>query len=287
MKITRLVLLTALLTTSAMSSTTEQTLKLGDNAALRYWSAFSQMQDTAVSDEEAKELNSILEGTAPYSDARYKDIVEKNRSALETVARGTAMPNCDWGIESQLGSDTPVEYVRKALTLGRLNVLYALHLAAKGDKDGAVRVLTIGLHFSRDVANNGALFATVVAKNLIADHLRAMADMARKGQLSSIQQASLQQAVAKLGPDGLDWQSAVKRELGAIHGPNSPVSRDIERIIPDYVKVLNNPSNLPQLQQMIASTPPEVQNMIPNPKRILEEKQDLTTQLEQMRLLLR
>ncbi|SPE45251.1 hypothetical protein SBA7_710040 [Candidatus Sulfotelmatobacter sp. SbA7] len=53
------------------------------------------------------------------------------------------------------------------------------------------------------------------------------------------------------------------------------------------MKVLNNPSNLPQLQQMIASTPPEVQNMIPNPKRILEEKQDLTTQLEQMRLLLR
>jgi hypothetical protein len=65
-------------------------------------------------------LNLILEGTAPYDDSKYKDLAEKNRAALETMARGTALGNCDWGVEYQLGSGAPVEYVRKAAALGRL-----------------------------------------------------------------------------------------------------------------------------------------------------------------------
>lgn len=182
MNSTRRLLSTALLTTLAIASPVEaQKVKLGKNAALRYWSAFSQMQDASISDDEAKELTSTIDGSTPYSDSRYKDLVEKNKSALDTMARGTALPNCDWGIEYQLGTETPVEYVRKALTLGRLNVLYSLHLIANGDKDGAVRVLTIGLHFSHDVANDGTVFATVAAKSLIIGHLRAIDDMVRQG----------------------------------------------------------------------------------------------------------
>src|ERR1051326_4961503 len=121
------------------------------------------MQDAAITDEQTKELNLILDGTAPYDDLNYKNLVEKNRPAFETMIRGTALPNCDWGMDYALGSGTPVDFVRKGLTLGRLNVLYVLHLLQNGDKDGAVRALVAGLRFSHDIANGGTLFASVIA----------------------------------------------------------------------------------------------------------------------------
>jgi hypothetical protein len=111
-------------------------VKLGENAALRYWSALAPMQDFAITDEQANELKLILDGTAPYDDLKYRDLVDKNRPAPETMIRGTALPSGDWGLDYQLGPDAPADYVRKRLELGRLNVLYAFHLLLAGDKDG-------------------------------------------------------------------------------------------------------------------------------------------------------
>src|SRR5580692_3844918 len=124
---------------SAVSGFAENNVSLADNAALRYWSAFSAVQDSAITNEQARELNAILDGTAPYDDTKYKDLLEKNRLALEIMARSTSLPNCDWGLDYGLGHDVPVDYARKALVLGRLNVLYAFHLLKTGNKDGAVR----------------------------------------------------------------------------------------------------------------------------------------------------
>ena len=268
------------------STSAQQRAKLGENAALRYWSAFAEMQDSAITDQQAKELNLILDGTAPYEDLKYKDLVEKNRPALETMARAAALPNCDWGVDYELGAEAPVDYVRKALALGRLNVLYAFHLLIAGDKDGAVRTLATGLRFSHDVANGGTLFATLAAKSLLVAHVRAIAFALHVVGLSSAQRLVLQKALAPLGPGGLDWQSALKRELEISHGLDSQASAALERIISSYLAVLNNPSTLPELQQMIVSAPAPLPDIIPNPKRVLEEQQDLTNQLLQMRSLL-
>ena len=72
---------------SAVSTLAEKNVSLADNAALRYWSAFSAVQDSAITDEQARELNAILDGTAPYDDTKYKDLLEKNKLALEIMAR--------------------------------------------------------------------------------------------------------------------------------------------------------------------------------------------------------
>jgi hypothetical protein len=152
----------------------QQKLSLGDNAALRYYAAFAQMRDYAITDAEAKKLNGILDGPVPYDDSQYKDLVEKNKPALETLARGAALPQCDWGLD-YIGEDTPVDYARNALALGRLNVLYAFHLMIAGDKAAAVSAIKAGLRFSQDVANGGSLFATLAAKSLLLTHLRAIA----------------------------------------------------------------------------------------------------------------
>jgi hypothetical protein len=287
MKALRFVSLIILCAAPLCSAFAQQNAQLGENAALRYWSAFAEMQDSAVTDQQAKELNAILDGTAPYSDLKYRDLAEKNRAAVEAMARGTAIPNCDWGIDYALGPDAPVDYVRKALTLGRLNVLYAFHLLQNGDKDGALRAIAAGVRFSHDVANGGTLFAAYGAKNLLATHIRAMAFALHLENLSAAQKSELQQALSPFGQDGLDWESAVKREFEIpMPGLGAKASSALGQISTAYQNVVNNPSALSGLQQMIAGAPQQVRDLIPNPQRVLDEKQNLADQLRQMRSLL-
>lgn len=259
----------------------QEKLRLSDNAALRYWAAFSVMQDAGISAEQAKELNLILDGAAPYKDLSYRDLVERNALALNVMARGTALENCDWGLDYDLRHQVPVEYVRKSLELGRLNVLYAFHLSINGDKDGSVRALAAGVRFSRDVAAGGSLFATIVAKDLLVNHFRAIEGLSQLAQLSSSQRSQLQKAVAELGPSSVDWDAAIRREMKALDRPDWRVP--LQSISRSYIAALNNPSALPDLQQTIASAPPDLRDVIANPKRVLEEKQDLDNQMQRVR----
>lgn len=263
-------------------------VSLGDNAALRYWAAFSQLQDAAITNQEAKELDSVLNNMAPFDDSKYKDLIQKNTLALQVMARGTTLPHCDWGLDYGLGDNTPVDYARQALVLGRLNVLYAMHLFHSGDKDGAIRTLAAGLRFSHDVANGGSLFPTLVAKALLMTHLTAADDAVRIGQLSPAQRAQLQNAVAALG-DGLDWPSAARRDLEAL-GTNYPagsrLSAALSRIASSYSAFLQDDSNLPSLMNAIHQAPPDLARLIPDPKRAAEQKQELTDKLQQTRRLL-
>jgi hypothetical protein len=273
---------------SAGSALAQRNAALKENAALRYWSAFSEVQDSGITDQQAKELNAILDGTAPYDDSKYKDLLEKNALALEIMARATSLPICDWGLDYGLGHDVPVDYARKALVLGRLNVLYAFHLLKTGNKDGAVRALAAGLRFSHDVGNGGSLFATLIAKDLLTSHLRAVAGALRLEQLSASQRSQLQTAVARVG-EGLDWPMAAKRDLEALRGDyagNSQTSAALTRIISSYVAALNDESKLPALDQAVQGAPQELANVIPNAKRVLEQKQDLNNTLLQTRAVL-
>jgi len=270
---------------SSGSALAQRNAPLTENAALRYWSAFSQVQDSSITDRQAKELNAILDGTAPYDDLKYKDLLEKNTLALEIMARATSLPNCDWGLDYGLGHEMPVDYARKALALGRLNVLYVFHLLKTGNKDGAVRSLVAGLRFSPDVGNGGSLFATLIAKDLLTSHLRAITGAIHLEQLSANQRSQLQAAVVRVDK-GLDWPMAAKRDLEALRGDyaGSPqTSAALTRIISSYVAALNDESKLPALDQAVRGAPQELANAIPNAKRVLEQKQDLNNTFLQTR----
>lgn len=274
---------------SAGSALAQQHAPIAQNAALRYWSAFSEVRDIGITDQQAKELSAILDGTAPYDDSKYKDLLEKNALALEIISRATPLPYCDWGLDYGLGHDVPVEYARKALVLGRLNVLYALHLLKIGNKDGAVRALAAGLRFSHDVGNGGSLFATLIAKDLLVSHLRSTGWALHVEQLSATQRSQLQAAVAGVA-EGLDWSTAAKRDLEALradYAGNSQTSAALSRIISSYVDVMNDDSKLTALNQAIEGAPQELANLIPNAKRVLEQKQDLNNTLIQTRSVLR
>ncbi len=271
---------------STGAATAPRNVRLGDNAALRYWSAFAQMQDSAITDQQARELTAILDGTAAYDDSQYKVLVEKNRAALETMIQATALPNCDWGLDYRLGSDLPVDYVRTSLSLGRLNVLYAFHLLLSGDKQGATRALASGIRFSQDVANGGSFFATLVAKNLLVAHLKAAGFALRTAALSASQRSALRAAIGRLGADGLDWPSAARLDLEALRGGYSQDPQAfaaLTGIIPLYVDTLASPSKLSVLQKVIADAPYQLSDLVPNPKRMLDEKQDLSDRLREVR----
>ncbi|HET8825720.1 MAG TPA: hypothetical protein VFM77_11370 [Terriglobales bacterium] len=272
----------------AFGSAVAQKSAPGGNAALRYWAAFSQIQDSGMSDQDAKELNAALETMGPFDMSKYKDLVQKNTLALQVMARGTSLPTCDWGLDYGLGDDVPVDYARKALVLGRLNILYVMSLYHSGNKDGAVRSLAAGLRFSHDVAKGGSLFATLVAKDLLVTHLIATTDGLRMGQLSAAQRSELQNAIAALG-DGLDWSSAAKRDLEALrthYAADPTTSAALDRIVGSYSAFLKDQSKLPMLTDAISSAQPELANLIPNPTRVLEQKQDLADKLSQARALL-
>jgi hypothetical protein len=273
---------------SAVSGFAQRNVSLGDNRALRYWSAYSEIQDSAVTDQQAKELNAILDGTAPYDDSKYRELLEKNALALDIMARGTSLPNCDWGLDYGLGDDLPGDYVKKALVLGRLNVLYAFHSFIVGNKEQGVRALVAGLRFSHDVASGGSLFATLIAKDLIVTHLRAVGDALHLEQLSAAQRLRLQQALRGLG-EGLDWRTAAKRDLETLrghHAADPQTSAALTQIIADYVAFLDDPSKLPLLNRAMNSAPQQLSSLIPNARRVLEQKQDLNNRLLETRSLL-
>jgi hypothetical protein len=263
------------------SAPAQQKVKLGENAALRYWSAFAQMQDSAITDQQVKELSAILDGTTPYDDPKYKDLIEKNKHALETMARGTALTNCDWGLDYELGPDTPIDYAPKATALARLNVLYAFHLQIVGDKEGSVRALVAGLRFSRDAANGGSLLATLLAEDSLIKHLRAIAFVLHTDALSAAQRLMLQKALAQLGPEPLNWQSAIKLEMEVLSGLPSSSSGPSRRVSEAYLAALKDPSMLPKLQEIVATLPQPLQGLIPNPERVLRNKQELADKLRE------
>ena len=260
-----------------------------DNAALRYWSAFSVMQDSAITADQAAELNAVLAGRAEYDDAKFSAVVEKNKLALQIMVRGSSLPECNWGLDYSFGPNEPVEYLRDAGALGRVNVLYALHLLNTGDKDAGVNSIIAGLRFSREVANGGTLIATLIADQLIREHLRAADFALHESNLSAAQRSQLRNAVAQLGPDGVDWRSAMDREfqvsLAQLRG-NLQASAAVERIAAAYARALSDPSAVAALQAAIHSAPPVASQVTPNFRKVAEAKRALAAQIAATRSLL-
>jgi hypothetical protein len=203
------------------------------------------------------------------------------------MARGTAVANCDWGLDYELGPETPMDYAPKAVALARLNVLYILHLQIAGDKEGSVHALVAGLRFSRDIANGGPLLAMLFAEDSLLKHFRAIAFLLHAGGLSALQRATLQKALAELGPDPLNWPSAIRIEMDVLKALPElspwPASAPPARVSQAYFAAIDDPSKLPKLQDLIASLPEPIRNAIPNPKRVLDEKQKLDDKLREIR----
>lgn len=234
---------------------------------LRGWDYLAAKLESRVRDEsQLLELNTWAQVTAADVTALFRDEGFGERLA-DTAGRASLI--CDLG--------------QKMLTRSWQRA--DEHLLQNGDKDGGVHALAVGMRFSHDVANGGTLFATVIAKNLLDTHLRAMEFALHVEQLSASQKSVLLRALSQLGPGGLDWQSAVKREFEIPKsGLDAKTSAALAQIASAYESIFNDPSELPRLQRMIASKPQTLS--IPNPQQVLAQKQELADRLSQVRSLL-
>lgn len=186
----------------------------------------------------------------------------------------------------------PLDHVGKATQLGRLNVLYAMQLEMN-DRAAAVKRLAVGLRFSHDVASGGTLLSALLAKSLLMAHLRVMASMLQNKDLTAGERATLRNALARIGPDGVDWQGAVRRELAVLRGPlptadgvktlDFQAQAALTRIGNLYVSALSNPSALPELQKAISNAPQPLRDVVPNLARVVQQKQELTRELTLLR----
>jgi hypothetical protein len=186
------------------------------NAALRYWLAFAEIQDPPSDPQTAELLEKAAAGEAPWDEAKLGPILDKNETAILILQRATKLPDCDWGLEYSQGPAASIAYVPRARVLARLNTLYGMRLAAKGDTPGAVNTWLAGIHFSQDLAKGGTLIFALVAKTALLSNLNALGQAAQQGTLSASERSRVAAAVRALPETAFDWSQMLALEQSAI-----------------------------------------------------------------------
>src|SRR5260370_30957164 len=122
---------------------------------MRYWRGFADLQDTPTEKATAELLEKTAAGGTVGEEAKLGPILDKNESAIWRMQRATKLPECDWGLEYDLGPRAAIAYVPKARVLARLNTLDGMRLAAKGASQRAVETWLAGIRFSQHLAKGG------------------------------------------------------------------------------------------------------------------------------------
>jgi hypothetical protein len=205
-------MLACFLSVATISFASDRAHPCGPNAALRYWMAMAQMQNPEASSALAVQLEKTARGQLPW-DAKLTQFVEQNRDALATMHRGSRLEYCDWGLEWELGSETPIAQIPRLRAMSRLNVIYGIHLLHMGKSSEAADAWIAGLAFSRHIAAGTPLLGALTASVSLRDHLRAIELAMTDKKLDGSTMRLIEHAVASLPEDGFDWGECVQIEL--------------------------------------------------------------------------
>jgi hypothetical protein len=182
------------------------------NAALRYWLAFADLQDPPGDTTTTELLEKTAAGEAAWDEAKLGPILDKNEEAIRRMQRATKMPECDWGLEYELGPRASIAYVPRARVLARLNTLYGMRLAAKGYTQQAVETWLAGIRFSQHLAQGGTLIFSLIAKTSLLSNFQALEQAAQGGELTQAERSEVESAVRALPESGFDWSTALSYE---------------------------------------------------------------------------
>lgn len=183
-----------------------------NNAALRYWAAFAEMKDQTIDDATSKSIDEVLSGTAAFDEQRLGPIVDENSFAIRGLQRGTALSECNWGLDYSLGSAVPLAHLPKARVLARLNALYGARQLAKGDAEGAVSTWLAGLRFAQCVGAGVGLIGNLSAKPAFEANLHLLTAAAQSGAINSDLHNKVRTQLHQLPPEGLNWIDSIKTE---------------------------------------------------------------------------
>ena len=286
----------------------ETAQKPADNAALRYWMAFAQMNNSQISPSDLLRMDAMINRGLPWDEEKFGSFVAQNRAAIETMIRGTSLPYCEWGVESNLGPEAPIEYVPKARTMARLNSLYGMRLEATGHEDGAVRAAIAGIRFAQHLSENASFIGTLIAQSALIPHLKFATQLSRHGHLSAENESVLRHAVRALPEGAFDWSAAARVEGVTLHSvfanlahANNPKSTyekwfgdvtsnfhvptqkelaALDHAWTDYANLLGLPpqeaqDQLPTLQKEIANLDPVLRVGMPDPAHMVAARAEL------------
>lgn len=183
-----------------------------NNAALRYWAAFAEMKDQTIDDATSKSIDEVLSGTAAFDEQRLGPIVDENSFAIRGLQRGTALSECNWGLDYSLGSGVPLAHLPKARVLARLNALYGARQLAKGDAEGAVNTWLAGLRFAQCVGAGIGLIGNLSAKPAFEANLHLLTAAAQSGAINADLHNRVRTQLRQLPPEGLNWIDSIKTE---------------------------------------------------------------------------
>jgi hypothetical protein len=186
------------------------------NAALTYWQAFALMRDPPADKSTADLLDSVATGKSPWNEARLGSILDANEEAIQTMTRGTKLPDCEWGIDWELGPAAPIGHLAKARVLGRLNTLAGMRLAAGGHVPEAIATWLAGVRFARHVAQGGSLISLLSARAVLVSNLTALGDALRQNSAGQPDRKLVLAALSAVPETGFDWGAAMQREQDAL-----------------------------------------------------------------------
>jgi len=83
-----------------------------NNAALRYWTALTEMRYTFEDETTRVLLSATITGEASWDENKIGPILDANADAIQAMQRGAKLPECNWGLDYRLGARTPVGMVK-------------------------------------------------------------------------------------------------------------------------------------------------------------------------------
>jgi hypothetical protein len=182
------------------------------NAALRYWLAFADLQDSPTDKVTKDLLEKTAAGKSPWDEAKLGPILDQNQDVILRMQRATNLPECDWGLEYDAGPRASIAYAPRARVLARLNTLYGMRLAAKGNMQEAVETWLSGIRFSQHLAQGGTLIFSLIAKMGLLSNFQALTHAAQSGSLTHVQTQEVVTALRALPETGFDWGAALGYE---------------------------------------------------------------------------
>jgi len=185
------------------------------NAALRYWLAFAELQNSPADEGTTHAMDQVLAGSADWDEQRLGSVVDANAAAVQIMQRASSLPECNWGLDYSQGSSMSIAHLPKARVLARLNALYGARQMAKGDATGAVDTWLAGLRFAQCVAKDMSMIGILSAKPAFMANLQFLTRAARSGSLNSALQEKIRVELRRLPADGLDWPAAIRVEAWA------------------------------------------------------------------------
>ncbi len=153
------------------------------------------------------------------------------------MQRASKLPSCDWGLETELGSNTPIAHLAKARALGRLNAISGTRLASRGQWVQAVDVWLAGVRFSQHVAHDGTLIALLSARLSLSPSLKSLARAAAQSSVDAAIRRRIADAVRAIPEAGFDWADAMRREADLAATRLKAAAQAAGRRAPDQAEV--------------------------------------------------